>query len=53
MICFGIQEIGGYTCEVNGILFIYPLLQNAPLYWIKPRLKKYCVNVPDYKEREM
>jgi dTDP-4-dehydrorhamnose reductase len=49
-----IKEIGGYTCEVNGIpSSAYPTPAKRPAYSLldKSKIKKtYGVNVPDYKE---
>ncbi|MDI1307470.1 MAG: dTDP-4-dehydrorhamnose reductase [bacterium] len=49
-----IQEIGGYTCEVNGIpSSAYPTPAKRPAYSLldKTKIKRvYGVNVPDYKE---
>jgi dTDP-4-dehydrorhamnose reductase len=45
---WAIQEIGGYSCRVNGIpSSSYPTPKNDPFsLWIKPRLKEiYGVNV--------
>jgi dTDP-4-dehydrorhamnose reductase len=49
-----IKEIGGYTCEVNGIpSSAYPTPAKRPAYSLldKSKIKKtYGVSVPDYKE---
>jgi dTDP-4-dehydrorhamnose reductase len=49
-----IKEIGGYTCEVNGIpSSAYPTPAKRPAYSLldKTKIKRvYGVNVPDYKE---
>jgi dTDP-4-dehydrorhamnose reductase len=49
-----IQEIGGYTCEVNGIpSSAYPTPAKRPAFSLldKTKIKKvYGVRVPDYKE---
>jgi dTDP-4-dehydrorhamnose reductase len=49
-----IKEIGGYTCEVNGIpSSAYPTPAKRPAYSLldKSKIKRvYGVNVPDYKE---
>ncbi|MDI6046647.1 dTDP-4-dehydrorhamnose reductase [Flavobacterium yafengii] len=49
-----IQEIGGYTCEVNGIpSSAYPTPAKRPAFSLldKSKIKKiYGVTIPDYKE---
>ncbi|MFV5702391.1 dTDP-4-dehydrorhamnose reductase [Flavobacterium sp. XS2P12] len=49
-----IQEVGGYTCEVNGIpSSAYPTPAKRPAFSLldKTKIKKvYGVRVPDYKE---
>lgn len=49
-----IKEIGGYTCEVNGIpSSSYPTPAKRPAYSLldKSKIKKvYGITVPDYKE---
>lgn len=49
-----IKELGGYTCEVNGIRSeAYPTPAKRPFYSLldKTKIKKtYQVEVPDYKE---
>jgi len=49
-----IQEIGGYTCEVNGIpSSAYPTPAKRPAYSLldKSKIKRlYGVSVPDYKD---
>jgi dTDP-4-dehydrorhamnose reductase len=52
-----IKEIGGYTCEVNGIpSSAYPTTAKRPAYSLldKSKIKRvYGVSVPDYKESLM
>jgi dTDP-4-dehydrorhamnose reductase len=52
-----IQEIGGYTCEVNGIpSSAYPTPAKRPVYSLLDKTKinlVYGISVPDYKESLM
>jgi dTDP-4-dehydrorhamnose reductase len=51
-ICFAIQEIGGFDCEMAEFRWLStPAQRPSILYWIKVKLKaSFGVLVPDYKE---
>jgi dTDP-4-dehydrorhamnose reductase len=52
-ICFAIQEIGGFDCEMAEFRLVINTSSTSEsiLYWIKVKLKaSFGVLVPDYKE---